>query len=280
MQQQSTEKTQAESKASANTISRKQIATPAVAIDNRPETAVQRKLMQLAVNASAPAVIQRKPKSDLLTDVEESAIQAKLDTAKYQEALDLLKTTEYSKYLDKGNIGKFIFDSSNVNYGIATQDIDNPSVNNTVDITFGPLAMTDIAILVSTMCHEMQHAEQFTKKSVDKDEIAESGSIYGYAKEKSGYIEAAQEIETHWMEIVDAEIIGTAKNTEYMKSRGICISNYWSKMYSAKDSDKKNTKPGQYLLRVKPLVQEAYDTLRKYGINISTYDKRGGLKLS
>jgi hypothetical protein len=268
-----------QSKASAN-LNTTSGQTSAVFIDNRPEKIAQMKLQYMADRAMQASVIQRKPTSSLLTVDEELAIKLKLDAKKYAEALVLLKNTAYSKFLDKGNIGNFVFDNSNVNYGVATQDIINPAVKNTVDITFGPLSMTSIPILVSTMCHEMQHAQQFMKGSVGKDEIAESDSIYGYAKEKSGYIEAAQEIETHWMEIVDAEIIGTHTDLEFMKSRGISISNYWSKMYSAKDSEKKTTKSGQYLLRVKPLVQEAYDTLRKYGIDISTYDKRGGLKLS
>jgi hypothetical protein len=248
-------------------------------VDNRPETLMQRKLQQIANNANLRTPIQRKPKSSSLTDLEESEIETKITQKKYQEALDLLKQTAFltSSSINRGNVGKYIYDSGNVNYGIAEQDNVDPAKNNTVDIKFGPLAFTDITILVSTAYHEMVHAMQFTKPSLDKDKIGESDYVYGYAKEKSGYIEAAQEIETHWMEIVDAEIMGTSTNKSFMTSRGIALSNYWSKMYSAQNSDKKSSKPGQYRLRSKPLVEEAYSTLKKMGIDISTFDKRGGI---
>lgn len=219
--------------------------------------------------------IQRKPLCPQLTLQEEAAIAQDITDKKPQDAINKMMASGAISADLPPNLGTVTFDKDNPNYGIAEQDAIDPATRNTVDIKIGPLAFKSIPVLFSTIVHELVHAKQHTLPSKGADEIGTADYVYGYAKEKSGYIEAAQEIHTYCMEIHNAEKTGIASDKDYLTSRGINISNYWSALYGAGKGKKKSTKPAQYMDRMIPFMELAYNKLEELGIDISTYDKRG-----
>lgn len=127
--------------------------------------------IQRAQNVASQAsnvVIQRKPKIDLLTTAEETLVESKITGSARQDALDELVKTVYFTTPSQPpvNLGAITYDSTYTGYGLAEQDRRDPKTNNTVDIKIGPAAYADISILVSTLQHELIHAEQHTLPSV------------------------------------------------------------------------------------------------------------------
>lgn len=244
-------------------------------VADRPGAIVQ-KTLQKTGDLPAHGLIQRKPQSDTLTEDEETAIQTALDNGAYQDAINLLRGTAFFARIDPGNVGALTYDANSPYYGLAQQDATDPETNNTVNISFGLLAVQNIPILMSTFYHELIHAKQHTQRSKSAGEIGGVDYVYGYAAEKSGYIEAAQEIQTHWTEIMNAEGLGTHTNIAFLTDRGEALSNYWFTLYNAARNQGSGTKKAKYRDRVKPLVKQAYETLRdKYGVDISGFDTRG-----
>jgi len=226
-------------------------------------------------SSNSPQAVQRKPLCDVLTDVEETAIDADINASNWQAAIDKVTASDDVSFVLPPNLGKITYDASNENYGIAEQDAVDPAGNNTVDIKIGPLAFKSIPVLVSTVRHELLHALQHTLPSKDADKIGEADYVYGYAKEKSGYIEAAQEIHAYCMEIHNATKTGIAIDKDYLKSRAVNISNFWATLYGAGSGKKKSSKPAQYMNRMAPFVRHAYTKLSELGLDIEEYDKRG-----
>ena len=239
-------------------------------VADRPGAIVQ-KTLQKTGDLPAHGLIQRKPQSDILMEDEEADIQAALGNRDYEGVIELLGRTACFARDNPGNVRNLTYAGSEEYYGMAVQNEDD-----SVEILFSESAVQSIPILMSTLYHELTHARQYTQPSKPADEIGESEYVYGQAREGSRYIVAAQEIQTHWMEIMNAETLGTHTDRAFLTDRGIALSTYWSALYGATKNAKGGTKPAEYRERMVPHVEQAYETLRdKYGVDISGFDRRG-----
>lgn len=249
-----------------------------------------------SASESSP-VVQRLPKLKFIDLAEEAQVEADIKGKKFQDALDHLMATSYFTKAKSTNVRSVTFEPRTdfKDYGIAEQDKDDPATHNEVDIRIGTAAYKDISILASTLQHELIHAEQYTKHSDKGEDIKGSWHMYGYANEgnspASRYIAAAQEIETHCWEIENANL--TSVPREFLEDRGTALLNYWailddkvkepSKVYSRKTRgrSRKISKPKAYHDALKARVENAFDLLKKAGIDTGQYFKYGkhGLKI-
>lgn len=240
--------------------------------DNRPVAVTQRKLVQLAnTHVSAP-VVQRKPLSNELTTPEEKGIQDEIDHQNYAQAVALLEQTQFYQLIRADNIRSLQYDGTKPDFGRAEQD---NNAGDVVDIFLESSSVKSIPVLVSTLHHEVLHAEQYKQQSKTGQDLKGAAHIFGQAREESPYIAAAQEIETYSSEIMHAVDLGTSTDMDFMKDRGIGLSNFYHTLYQAAKGKSKTSKQGLHLEKVKPMMRDAYDQLDIYGVDTSQYDRRG-----